>query len=105
MQLYFADHHLTIRDSLNDISGNFMFELTKTEKHELVANCDRLSSLKHSSVNTLAFTEQGVSMLSSVIRSENIIKLNIEIMRTFARYRALLNENKELNQENLLDIN
>jgi hypothetical protein len=44
---------------------DFMFELSKNEKDELVANCDRLGMLKHSSVNPLAFTEQGVSMLSS----------------------------------------
>jgi len=78
---------------------DFMFELTKNEKDELVANCDRLATLKHSSVNPLAFTEQGVSMLSSVLRSEKAIKINIEIMRAFARYRALLNENEELKKE------
>lgn len=76
-----------------------MFELTKNEKDELVTNCDRLALLKHSSVNPLAFTEQGVSMLSSVLRSEKAIQINIEIMRAFARYRALLRENKELKKE------
>ena len=78
---------------------DFMFELTKNEKDELVANCDRLGTLKHSSVNPMAFTEQGVSMLSSVLRSEKAIKINIEIMRAFARYRALLKENEELKKE------
>ncbi|NCC72544.1 MAG: ORF6N domain-containing protein [Sphingobacteriia bacterium] len=78
---------------------DFMFQLTKNEKEELVTNCDRLAILKHSSVNPLAFTEQGVSMLSSVLRSEKAIKINIEIMRAFARYRALLRENEELKNE------
>jgi len=78
---------------------DFMFELNRNEKDELVANCDRLSTLKHSSVNPLAFTEQGVAMLSSVLRSEKAIKINIEIMRAFARYRALLRENEELKKE------
>ena len=41
---------------------DFMFELTKNEKDELVTICDRLSFLKHSSINPLVFTEQGVSM-------------------------------------------
>jgi len=54
----------------------FMFELSKNEKDELVTNCDRLSILKHSSVNPLVFTEQGVAMLSSVLRSEKAIKVN-----------------------------
>jgi len=78
---------------------DFMFELSKYEKDELVTNCDRLSILKHSSVNPLVFTEQGVSMLSSVLRSGKAIKINIEIMRAFARYRALLRENEDLKKE------
>ena len=78
---------------------DFMFELTKTEKDELVANCDRLASLKQSSVNPMVFTEQGVAMLSSVLRSEKAIQMNIEIMRAFARYRALLKENEALKNE------
>lgn len=78
---------------------DFMFELSKNEKDELVTNCDRLAMLKHASVNPLAFTEQGVSMLSSVLRSEKAIQINIEIMRAFARYRALLRENEKLKKE------
>ena len=88
-----------VRRNIERFPDDFMFELTKSEKDELVANCDRLVSLKHSSVNPLAFTEQGVSMLSSVLHSERAIKINIEIMRAFARYRALLRENEELKKE------
>ena len=66
---------------------------------ELVANCDRLQSLKHSSINPFVFTEQGVSMLSTVLRSEKAIRINIEIMRAFARYRALIHETSELKNE------
>src|ERR1035437_8532197 len=65
---------------------DFMFELSRLEKNELVTNCDRLSFLKHSSINPLVFTEQGVAMLSSVLKSDKAIKINIEIMRTFAKY-------------------
>lgn len=78
---------------------DFMFELTIQEKNQLVANCDRLASLKHSSVNPLVFTEQGVAMLSTVLRSERAILINIEIMRAFARYRSLLRENEELKRD------
>ena len=49
----------------------FRFQLTKEEMAELVANCDRFNSLKHSVVRSYAFTEQGVAMLSTVLRSEN----------------------------------
>lgn len=78
---------------------DFMFTLNNLEKEELVTNCDRLRSLQHSSVNPMAFTEQGVAMLSTVLRSEKAIRVNIEIMRAFARYRGLLRENEELRKE------
>jgi len=44
----------------------------------------------------LAFTEQGVAMLSSVLRSTQAVKVNIEIMRAFVRIRHILESNKEL---------
>jgi hypothetical protein len=88
-----------IKRNLKRFPGDFMFELTNNEKDELVAICDRLANLKHSSINPLVFTEQGVSMLSSVLKSENAIQINIEIMRSFARYRSLLRENEELKTE------
>jgi len=88
-----------VKRNIERFPEDFMFELTKNEKDELVTNCDRLAILKHSSVNPLAFTEQGVSMLSSVLRSEKAIRINIEIMRAFARYRALLKENDVLKKE------
>ncbi len=47
----------------------------------------------------MAFTEQGVAMLSSVLNSEKAIKVNIEIMRAFAKYRALLIESLDLRSE------
>jgi len=47
----------------------------------------------------MAFTEQGVAMLSTVLRSEKAIHVNIEIMRAFARYRAILKENEDLRKE------
>jgi len=88
-----------IKRNISRFPGDFMFELTKNEKDELVANCDRLITLKHSSINPLVFTEQGVSMLSTVLNSENAIQINIEIMRSFARYRSLLRENEDLKNE------
>lgn len=50
------------------------------DKGELVANCDRFNSLKHSTVRSYAFTEQGVAMLSTVLRSETAIRISIRIM-------------------------
>jgi len=88
-----------VKRNIERFPDDFMFELSKIEKDELVTNCDRLAMLKHSSVNPLAFTEQGVSILSSVLHSEKAIQINIEIMRAFARYRALLRENEDMKKE------
>lgn len=44
----------------------------------------------------MAFTEQGVAMLSSVLRSKKAVEVNIAIMRTFVHVRRVLSDNKEL---------
>jgi hypothetical protein len=88
-----------VKRNIERFPDDFMFELTKEEKAQLVTICDRLSNLKHSSVFPMAFTEQGVAMLSSVLRSKKAIRINIEIMRAFAVYRAMLIEDKTLCKE------
>jgi len=72
---------------------DFMFQLEKKERDELVTICDRLTKLKHSSVMPYAFTENGVAMLSSVLNSETAILINIQIMRAFTQFRRIINEN------------
>ncbi|MDP2413175.1 ORF6N domain-containing protein [Daejeonella sp.] len=76
--------------------SDFMFVLTNEEKEQLVTNCDRLNNLKHSSISPMAFTKQGVAMLSSVLRSPKAVKINIEIMRAFVYYRQILLQNQDL---------
>ena len=88
-----------VRRNIDRFPQDFMFQLTKEDKAQLVTNCDRLSNLKHSSVLPMAFTEQGVAMLSSVLRSKKAIKINIGIMRAFAVYRAMLIEDESLRKE------
>ena len=48
-----------VKRNLNRFPEQFRFQLTETEKTELVTNCDRFKKLKHSTVNPYAFTEQG----------------------------------------------
>jgi len=88
-----------VKRNIDRFPDDFMFQLTREEKEQLVTNCDRLSNLKHSSVNPLVFTEQGVAMLSSVLRSKKAISINIDIMRAFAKYRALLIKNQDIGPE------
>ena len=52
--------------------GNYCFKLTNAEKNELVAKCDRFNTMKHSSVKPTVFTEHGVAMLSSVLKSKKL---------------------------------
>ena len=52
-----------------------MLQLKNEEKDELVAKCDRLNNMKHSHVNPYVFTEQGVYMLSSVLKSKQAIEV------------------------------
>ena len=75
---------------------DFMFRLTKKEKHELVTNCDRFKKLKHSKVLPHAFTEQGVAMLSSVLNSARAIEVNIAIMRAFFQLRRMIASSEDL---------
>lgn len=62
-----------IRRNVEHFPEHFRFQLSNQEKDELVANCDRFNGLKHSSVNPFAFTEQGVAMLSAVLKSETAV--------------------------------
>jgi len=82
---------------------DFMFRATKDEKDELVTNCDRFRSLKHSSVMPRAFTEQGVAMLSSVLNTDRAIEVNIVIMRAFVQLRKISYSKKQLARK-LLEI-
>jgi hypothetical protein len=75
---------------------DFMFQLTAAEKAQVVTVCDHLAGLKFSRTAPFAFTEQGVAMLSSVLKSPRAIATNIEIMRAFVRLRRLIASNKEL---------
>ena len=55
-----------VRRNIDRFPQDFMFQLTKEEKAQLVTNCDRLSNLKHSSVLPMAFTELCKSLHNSV---------------------------------------
>ena len=77
---------------------SFMFQLTRLEKDELVANCDHLKPLKFSPAMPFAFTEQGVAMLSAVLKSETAIKVSIHIIEAFVVMRKFLLTNAQLFQ-------
>lgn len=74
---------------------DFMFELTENEWLNLRSQI-ATSSWGGSRYAPFAFTEQGVAMLSSVLRSPKAIEVNISIMRTFVQMRYFLLENKSI---------
>ena len=85
-----------VRRNINRFPKDFMFQITKLEWNELITNCDILNSLKFSPSLPFAFTEQGVAMLSTVLRSEKAIEVNIAIMRTFVQLRKIAGAHKEI---------
>jgi hypothetical protein len=87
-----------VKRNITRFPDNFRFQLSDTEKNELVANCDRFEMLKHSSSNPYVFTEQGVAMLSAVLRSEKAVLVSIQIMNAFVEMRKVLTHHKGLLQ-------
>jgi hypothetical protein len=87
-----------VRRNISRFPEDFMFELNKNEFETLRS---QIASSKRGGTRYLpmVFTEQGVSMLSSVLNSEKAIQVNIEIMRAFANYRALLIDSKDFKKE------
>jgi len=73
-----------------------MFRLTANEKNELVAICNRFTSLKHSGVTPRAFTEHGVAMLASVLKSEIAVKISVSIIETFIKLKEMFSAHREL---------
>jgi hypothetical protein len=73
-----------------------MFQLSEDEWQILRSQIVTSSSWGGRRTAPYAFTEQGVAMLSSVLRSERAVKVNVEIMRTFVRLRKILSSHKDL---------
>lgn len=87
-----------VRRNIERFPSNFRFQLSEEETIKLVTNCDRLKKLKHSSTLPFAFTEQGVAMLSAVLRSQTAIRVSIQIMEAFVAMRCFLARHASLFQ-------
>ncbi len=74
---------------------DFMFELNRQEIRNISQTVICLETIKHAK-NIRCFTEQGVAMLSSVLRSQRAIDVNIAIMRTFVKLRQMLESHAQL---------
>jgi len=89
-----------VKRNINRFPEDFMFELTKNEWQEVITICDNLpETIKYSPATAFAFSEQGVAMLSSVLRSKKAIEVNISIMRAFVALRQYALGYAELNHK------
>jgi hypothetical protein len=99
-----------VKRNIKRFPADFMFQLTKEEFDRLksqivISNDGRRASRSQTVISSwgglrralpYAFTEQGVAMLSSVLRSQRAIEVNIAIMRTFVQLRRLMDSNRDL---------
>lgn len=89
-----------VKRNLERFPEDFMFQLTAEETARLRSQTVTLDAPRgrgaHRKYRPYAFTEQGVAMLSSVLRSPRAVQVNIEIMRAFVRLRRMLQEDVDL---------
>ncbi|MBL1279058.1 MAG: ORF6N domain-containing protein [Fluviicola sp.] len=85
-----------VRRNITRFPADFMFKLTKEEYEFLRSQFGTLNRGEHSKYAPMVFTEQGVSMLSSVLNSQTAINLNIQIIRTFTKMREMILTSKDL---------
>ncbi|HYU31569.1 MAG TPA: ORF6N domain-containing protein [Thermoanaerobaculia bacterium] len=84
-----------VKRNLGRFPEDFMFQLTEEETQNLRCQIGT-SSWGGSRYRPYAFTEQGVAMLSGVLRSERAVQVNVEIMRTFVRLRRMAASREDL---------
>jgi phage regulator Rha-like protein len=85
-----------VKRNLDRFPADFMFQLTAEEVESLRFQFGTLKRGQHAKYLPYAFTQEGVAMLSSVLRSQRAVQVNIAIMRAFVRLREALSLHKEL---------
>ena len=92
-----ANLNKAVKRNIDRFPEDFMFQLAETEISNLIFQTGTSSS-GHGGrrKRPYAFTEQGIAMLSSVLRSERAVQVNIAIMRSFVQMRELAASNREL---------
>lgn len=85
-----------VRRNLDRFPQDFTFQLNRGEFDDLRCQVGTSSRWGGTRYLPYAFTEQGVAMLSSVLRSQRAVRVNIEIMRAFVRLRDILSTDRDL---------
>ena len=85
-----------VKRNIERFPERFRFQLTDDERDKVVTICDHLSKLKFSKTNPYAFTEQGVAMLSAVLRSETAVAVSVRIIDAFVEMRRFLSKDMNI---------
>lgn len=85
-----------VKRNVGRFPGDFMFQVSKDEFQRLKSQIVTSNRGGIRRALPYAFTEQGVAMLSSVLRSSRAVEVNIAIMRTFVQLRRLMDSNRQL---------
>ena len=88
-----------VRRNRDRFPEDFIFQLSKEEKAEVVANCDHLSNLKFSRTLPYAFTEHGAIMAASVLNTPRAIDASIFVVRAFVKLRQMVAAHKDLEKK------
>jgi len=78
-----------VKNNQERFPNGYIVELDKNTKNELVENYDRFKTLKHSIHNPKAFTEKGLYMLATILKSKQAIETTFYIIETFAKVKEL----------------
>lgn len=90
------DINKAVTNNPDKFPAGYIVELTKPEKIKLVENFHRFNKLKHSTVNPKAFSEKGLYMLATILKSPQAVQATLAIIETFAKIRQLSRSIQEL---------
>lgn len=85
-----------VKNNPDKFPEGYLIELVHHEKAELVENFDRFNALKHSTALPKAFTEKGLYMLATILKSKQATETTLAIIDTFAKVREIARTIKEL---------
>lgn len=78
-----------VKNNREKFPEGYLISLKDSEKEELIENFDRFKSMKHSPVPPTAFTERGLYMLATILKSKRAVQTTIAIIDTFAQVREM----------------
>lgn len=87
-----------VKNNREKFPQGYLISLTDSEKEELIENFDRFESMKHSPVPPTAFTERGLYMLATILKSKQAVQTTIAIIDTFAQVREMARTMEALQQ-------